>query len=292
MLMRLTLFLLLISSNAQAYKLMVIQGVSKEKQTFVTRGGANSDISVGHKKTFTSDNVSLIAEAITVTRDFTQWEIENDFTDVPFQRGEMVTMYDAEEYLWTLTPEKIKRKYIKDKIFKPRLSMEAGMSFTKGLSESTTDASAQNIDRGGFQFDGMLKKEFDLNWAIAYGVRYTKEVANLPASSFTNYRFVAMGEVRYYFDPMEGFFNSQFGLGIGIGFGQSRTETDGQVSFGNTVIIPATKAMLTFPIDKEYDVEFNAAFESIRLDEQDANNDDITTNLTNAQVGVLVRKHL
>ncbi len=284
--------LLLMSSSSFAYKLMVIQGVSKEKQTFITRGGKNSNITEGQKMTFTSDNVSLIAKAFTVTREFTQWEIENDLTDVPFTRGEMVTVYNAQEYLWTLTPEKIKRKYIKDNIFVTKSSMEAGIALTRGLSESTSGADPQNTDRGGYQFQGMYKKEFSINWAAAYGVRYTKEIINVPDASFTNYRFLGIAEVRYYFDPMENFYNSQLGLGLGFGFGQSRTEAAGQVNFGNTVLIPATKIMMTLPLNKKYDVEFNAAFENLRLDEQDSRGEDQTTNLTNAQFGVLIRKHL
>ena len=50
--------------------------------------------------------------------------------------------------------------------------------------------------------------------------------------------------------------------------------------------------MMTLPLNKKYDVEFNAAFENLRLDEQDSRGEDQTTNLTNAQFGVLIRKHL
>ena len=71
-------------SFAFGYELVIIQGLSTEKQTFITRGGKDQGVFQGENRTFTSDNVSVIAKAITVSREFTQWEIKNDFTEVPF----------------------------------------------------------------------------------------------------------------------------------------------------------------------------------------------------------------
>lgn len=290
------LITMLYSFSSIAFELVVIQGLSKEKQTFVTRNDkgkrSSSKTFKGKKVTFTSENVSIIARAIKTTSEFIQWEIENDYTDVPFRRGQIVTMYDTTEYLWTLTPEAIKRKYIKDNLYKPRRSIEAQLAFTKTLSESVTDTSAQNVDRGGFQLDATFRKEFSINYALAYGVRFAREIINLPEASLINTRFLGLLEGRYYFDPLEDFFNAQVGLGLGFGFGQSRTETTGQTTFGSAVLVPSTKISLMIPIDKQYDMEFLAAFESLRLDEANSNNEDQTTNLTNSKIGVMIRKHL
>lgn len=289
----LTFIILLTMLNVSyGYELVVIQGLSKEKQTFITRNHKENEIIEGKKRTFTSDNVSIIAKAITITGEFTQWEIENDFTDVPFTRGQIVTMYDAEEYLWTLTPEKIKRRYIKDKIYSPRRSMEVMLGFSKGLSESTSESETQNTDRGGYEFAGLYHKELSMNWSFGYGVRYSKEVVNIADASFINQRFLAIAEGRYHFDPMENFYNSQIGLSLGFGIGQSRTETSGQAIFGNAVMIPSTKISLALPINKDYDAEFSTGFESYRLDESTASDIDLTTNLTNYTLGVAFRKHL
>ncbi len=288
--------ILMMTLNAMAFELMVIQGLSKEKQTFVTRNTdsskTNHKIFPGKKSTFTANNVSIIAKAQTITNEFVQWEIVNHFTDVPFQRGEIVTMYDTTEYLWTLTPEKIKRKYIKDNLYRPRRSIEATLSFSRGLSETVSEAPAQNADRGGFQLDATFRKEFDINYSIAYGIRLARDVVNLPEASLINTRFLGIVEGRYYFDPLEDFYNAQIGLGLGFGFGQSRTEQSGQSSFGNAVLIPATKLCIMFPINKVYDFEVSAAFESLRLDESNSSNEDQTTNLTNAKLGIMFRKHL
>jgi hypothetical protein len=286
------LFLYVISPLTWSYELVVIKAIANEKHSFVTRNQSkNNKTFVGQKVTFTSDNVTLIARASDVTAEFVKWEIVNDFTDVPFRRGEVVTMYDTTEYLWTLTPEKIKLKYLK-KLYKPRRSIEFTTAFSKGISESVTQTIPQSVNRGGMQFEATFRKEFNTNYSLAYGFRYSKDIVNLPSASVINTRFIGLVEGRYYFDPMEDFHDAQVGLGLAFGFGQSRSETSGQVSFGNAVLIPATKLSLMFPINKNWDFELISAFESLRLDESNANNADQTTNLVHSKAGIMLRKHL
>ena len=250
-------------SFAFGYELVIIQGLSTEKQTFITRGGKDQGVFQGENRTFTSDNVSVIAKAITVSREFTQWEIKNDFTEVPFRRGDRVVMYDAKEYLWALSPAEVQRKLIKTNIFRVKRSMEAGFAFSRGISETTSEAIPQNLDRGGYQFDGLYRKELSFNYAYAFGVRYVREVINAPAASFVNQRFLGILEGRYYFDPLVDFYNSRVGLSFGVGFGQSRTETAGLATFGTSVLLPSFKASLSLPINDSYEVDFLAAFESL-----------------------------
>lgn len=279
-----------------AYELIIIQAISRGKQTFVTRASLQQQktryIFEGKHVTFTSDNISIIASAINVSSEFIQWEIVNEFTDVPFKRGDIVTMYDTKEYLWALTPEKIKKRYLTDNEYHPRRSLEAQFSFTKGLSESVTGTDPQSANRGGLQVEGTFRNEFNRRFSMAYGFRYSRDIINLPQASFINTRFLGLIEGRYYFEPMEGFYHAQVGLGLGFGLGQSRTQSEGQVSFGNALLLPSTKISINMPVDKVYDIEFSAAFESLRLDESNANEVEQTTNLINSKFGVMIRKHL
>lgn len=292
--MRLILFIILLLNinSALAYKLAIIQGVSKEKQTFVTRNEQDHIFLQGQTVTFTSNNVSVLAKAMKVTREFTQWEILNDFTDVPFRRGEIVTMYQAREYLWALSPETVKRKYVKAKLFKTKKSFETKFAYNKGISESVSLAAPENPDRSGYQFESMFRRQMNFNWAAAFGLRYTQEIINLPAVSLTNTRFTALAEARYYFGKMEDFFDAQIGLALGVGFGQSRTQTTSQTSFGDVLILPTTKISLDFPISNEYEFGIVGAFESLRIEESFTDNNEQTTNLNNTHVGVVFRKHL
>lgn len=286
------LILCLAISQAIAYELVVIQGMSQEKQTFITRGGKDKGVFVGKNVTFTSENVSIIAKALTVAREFTQWEIKNDYTEVPFRKGEIVTMYDTTEYLWALNPGLAQRKAIKKFTFKSLKSLEAHMSFARGISESTSEAIPQNIDRGGYHFDGMYRKELTHSWAFAFGLRYVREVVNTPFASLINQRFLGLIEGRYYFDPIYDFYNSRIGLALGFGYGQSRTEATGQASFGNAILLPSTRISLSMPIDQIYEIEFFGAFEALRIDEGFASGSDQTTNLNNSKLGIIFRKHI
>lgn len=283
---------IIITHSAWAYRLVIIQGISKEKQTFVTRGGKNLGIFEGKNHTFTTDNVSVIAKAITVSREFTQWEIKNDFADVPFRRGERVVMYDTTEHIWALSPAEVQRKLIKTNIFRVKHSFEGHFSFARALSESTSQAIPQNLNRGGYQFDGMYRREFNFNYAYALGLRYSREVLNAPEASFINQRFLGIVEGRYYFDPIGDFYNARIGLTLGFGYGQSRTTTAGQASFGNVVLIPSTKISATFSLDHKKEIDFVGAFESLRIDESFADGFDQTTNLTNSKFGIIYRIHL
>lgn len=291
----LALFLLLIQ-NAIAFELVVIQGLSKSKQTFITRNSNPNQtrhrVIKGQKATFTSQNVSLIAIAKTVSNEFVQWEIENNYTEVPFQRGEIVTKYDTTEHLWALTPEKIKTKYLKNNLYSPHRSLEAQFALSRGLSESTTIVDTQNIERGGLQAEASFRYEFNYQYTISYGLRYSRDIVNLLDTSIISTRLLAMVEGRYYFDPIEDFHNIQIGLGLGLGFGQSRTVDSGEVTSGNVIILPTTKILVMYPINKEYEFETYGAFESVRIEESNADDVDRTTNLNQAKWGFLFRKHL
>ncbi len=285
--------LLFLSSHVFAYELTIVQGLSKENHTFVTRNTSGKDHKLfeGKRVTFTSNNVSVIAKALTVTKEFVQWELLNDYTDVPFKRGEILTMYDSRPFLWALNPEKVKRRLLRHAYLDIRRSLEAQFAFSRGLSESTSLASTVNTQRGGFMFEGSFRHELNATWSMAYGIRYDRDVLNLPQASYINQRFMGTIELRYYFDPMDDFYNGQVGLGLGMGFGQSRSETAGQATFGTAMLMPSTKLSISFPIDRFYELEFVSAFDSIRLEEQNANQVDQTTNMVTGRAGVIIRKH-
>lgn len=279
-------------SATHAYELIVIQGISNEKQTFVTRGGKDKNIFEGQNMTFTSDNISVIAKAVTVTREFTQWEIKNEYSEIPFRKGELVTMYNSTEHLWALSPGSVRRKYIKSEFFRTKNSFEGGMALTRGISETVSEVPNDATQRGGYHFEGMYKSELSLNWAYAVGLRLVREVVNTPIASLVNQQFLGLAEIRYYFDPIDDFYRARVGLSLGIGYGQSRTVTSGQTSFGDAFLLPATKISLDIPINEKYDFGTFAAFESLRAEEGFADGFDQTTNLINSKIGFMFRINL
>ncbi|MCO4754042.1 MAG: hypothetical protein KC478_06150 [Bacteriovoracaceae bacterium] len=276
---------------AQAYELVIVQGVSKTGFTFVTRNGKKDGVFKGKNATFTSDNISLIAKAISVTRQFTQWEVQNDETTVPFRKGEVVTMYDATEHLWALTPETIRKKYIKTEIFTPRLSIGAHVSFFTGISASVSDAADTPDQRGGLVFEGMLEKEINESFALAGGFRYSRETINVAEASLTASQALGLAEIRYYFNKMPSFHNARLALALGMGYGQSQTQTSGQTSSGNAVVLPITKASLNVPMNKLTDFVVEGSFESVRTDEEFEDGTTQSSNVDNFRYGVALKRY-
>ncbi len=275
---------------ALAYELQIIKGVSKSGQTFITRSGKKDGIFQGKQATFTADNVSVIAKAIVVTREFTQWEIENNFSEIPFKKGQIVTFYDTTEYLWALTPEKVKTKFIKSDLYAPRKSFALHTSFFKGISESVSGVDTQSDQRGGIQLEGFVEHEFNINFAMAYGLRYTSETINVQEASLKATRFLGILEGRYYFDPIRSFYGARPSFGLGLGFGQSVTKASGLSSSGTVRILPITKFGLSLPMSKKTEFTFEAAFESLEIDEEFQDGQKQVTNVDNFKTGISIKR--
>ena len=287
--MRLILCFLLLTTSF-AFKLTRVQGISKTGQTFITRTGKADGVQVGQKSTFTNDNVSIIAEAITVTRRYTQWEILNDKTAVPFETGEVVTYYDTTEYIWALAPEEVKEKYVKSRRYDPAPRFMAQGGLMQGLSSSTSEAATSDANRGAYWVEAQLEKDYSRHIAFAGGVRYAREIINVTAASLVQTQLLAIADIRYYFRKMPDFFDAKFGLGVGIGYGNTQTTTDGATSTGQVLLMPRTTFSMSLPMSKKYEFITTVSLEAMQVREDLSNNDEQTSNNSNAMFGVgLVR---
>lgn len=277
--------------NAFAFELTLIHDISRTKQTFVTRNGKKDGIFKGKQSTFTADNVSIIAKAQTVTRDFTQWEIMNDFTDVPFRKGQTVTFYDTREYLWTLTPEVIKAKYINSYVFKPKTSVAFSSSIVRGLSESVSGVDDVTSQRGGLLIEVFFERSLNKTYALALGARYARENINVTNATLTTQRLLGIFEGRYYFDAIEELGGSKISLAIGLGIGQSVTSTTGASSSGTATLLPSTKITLNYPMNVNTDFLIETAYESLNINEEFKNQDQQITNLDNIKFGLGIKRY-
>jgi len=286
------LFIIAFHSSVSAFELSIIQSVSRSGQTFITRTGKKDGVHEGKKATFTAENVSIIAKAINVTREFTQWEIENNFTDIPFRKGQVVTYYDTTEYLWALTPEVVKTKFVKSNYYSPRKAFGINTALISTISESTTGVSSNTTDRGGLAVEVFAEKEFNPRWSVFMALRYTTERLNVPEATYLVTRYLALIEGRYYFEPIKNFFGARVSLGIGFGYGQSNTETDGLTSSGTALILPLTKGAISFPISKTSEFSFETAFESLQTTEAiDGESDEQVSQINNLKYGISIKRY-
>lgn len=291
--MRFFLFttLLCLSVQAFAYELLMVQAVSKSKKTFVTRNGKRQGIIENITGTFVANDVAIIAKARTVTSQYTQWEVENDVAQVPFEVGAIVTYHPAQEYLWSLNPEKARKKYILDLRPEVKRAWLVKGAATKGLTEAVSGAEAQNTNRGGVALDILYEKMINSNLAWDAGLRYENEVINVASGSLITQRMILVGDLLYYFDALDVFYGARIFLGMGVGWGQSSTAADGLVQSGSALLLPAAKIGMTLPFNREWEFVMESAFETIKTDEELEDGTRQTTNQSNLRVGFGVKKY-
>jgi hypothetical protein len=284
--------LLFLPQLARAYELVVIQGISETKRSFITRNGKRQGVIPGMTATFTADDISILAKAVNVTGQYAQWEIINRDAIVPFQKGAMVTWYPAQEYLWALSPESERKKYIKSKLVIPRQSFVFRGSITRGLSESVSDVQAQNPQRGGYMGEIYYERPILPNLSFDVGLRYEREVVNYTGVSLITKRNLAIADLLYYFDELEDLLGGgKIYIGGGFGYGFSNTQTVGLSQSGPVGLLPVVKVGLSLPFNPDWDFLLDTAFESLQTRETQEGGKVQTTTQTNLKVGFGLRRY-
>lgn len=284
------LIIMLVSVTAQAFELIMIQAVSDTKRTFITRNGKRQGNIIGVTGTFTAEDISVLAKAINVSGNFTQWQLINQDAILPFEKGKIVTYYPASEYIWALAPESERRKYIKSELPNPKRSWVFKGALTRGLSESVSDAPASNPRRGGFL--GEIYYESDIIYGLAYdlGLRYEREVINYSAASLITRRSLVMADIIYYFDYLRDYMKGRFYLSAGLGYGLSNTQTVGLSQSGPVALLPAVKIGVSLPFNETWEFLSDAAFESLQTNEEQEGGNVQTTTQTNFKFGFGLRR--
>lgn len=278
----------MLASSVHAYELIMIQAVSETKRTFLTRNGKRQGIIQGMTGTFTAEDVSILAKAITVSGEYTQWEIINADAKLPFEKGAMVTYYPANEYIWALNPEKDRQKYIKALIPQVRQSVVFKGGLSRGISESTTDSPATNYERGGYIGEIYYERDLGYNFAFDIGLRYDKEVVNYDVSSAITTRALAVADILYY-HSLKQYINARLYGGAGLGYGQSYTESMGVKQSGVVGLLPTVKLGAAFPFNYDWELLTDFAFDSLQTREEQQGGRQLTTTQTNFKTSLGLR---
>lgn len=282
---------LLFSFGASAFELIMIQAVSNSKKTFITRHGKREGMTIGNTATFTAEDVSIIAKAINITSNFTQWEIVNSTAILPFAKGQTVTYYPTEEYVWALSTEEARKKYIKSMIPTLKQSFTFRTGLSRGLSESVSDAPVASSRRGGIQAEVYYERDLSYNIAFDVGLRYDSEVLTVPNASYTTKRAMVVADILYYFDQLKDIIKGEIYVGLGAGWGYSSTETVGLSQTGNAMLLPTAKIGLSLPFNENYEFLLDTAFDTIQTKETQESGKVQSTNQTNAKIGIGLRKY-
>jgi hypothetical protein len=242
--------------------------------------------------TFTAEDISVLARAINVSGNFTQWQLINQDAIIPFEKGTIVTYYPATEYIWALAPESERRKYIKSEIPRTKRSWVFKGALSRGLSESVSDAPANTPKRGGYMGEVYFEKDLYYNLAFDVGLRYEREVINLEGASFLTKRSMAIVDLIYYFDGLRDYISGgRFFLGAGLGYVLSNTSTVGLSQSGPVSMLPTVKAGVSLPFNNDnWEFVFDTAFESLNTREEQESGRIQTTTQTNFKVGFGLRR--
>ena len=289
---RLFIFLtLFMGLSAHAFELVMVQAVSDSKKTFITRNGKRQGLMRGMTGTFTAEDISVLAKAINVTGQFTQWELINQEAILPFEKGTIVTYYAATEYLWALAPESERKKYIKSEVPHPKRALVFKGALTRGLSESVSDTPATTSNRGGFL--GEIYYERDIHGPIAFdlGIRHEREVINYPGASLITVRTLAIADIIYYFDFMREYLPGKFFIAAGMGYGLSNTSTVGLSQSGPVGLLPVVKLGMALPFNDTWDFISDGALESLQTSEEQESGRKQTTTQTNFKFGFGLRRY-
>ena len=284
------LFIMALSSWAQAFELIMIQSVSDTKKTFITRNGKRQGITQGMTGTFTAEDVSILAKASHVTGNFTQWQVINPEALLPFEKGTLVTYYPATEYLWAISQESERRKYIMSEIGTPRQSWVFKGALTRGLTESVSETKATTTRRGGFLGEAYYERDFFYGFSWDAGMRYERESVAYSGATYLTRRSMFVADLIYYFNQFQDTFGGRIYVAAGMGYGVSNTSATGLSQTGQVALLPSIKAGLTLPFSDEWEFLLDAAFESLQTSEVRENDTRQTTTQTNLKTGFGIRR--
>jgi hypothetical protein len=273
-LLLLLLLLLLVPSEVMSYELVTILGISDTEKTFFVRLGDKQSVSKGMEATFTSDNTSVIARALSVGQYYSTWKVLEPDGLVPFQRDQVVTFNYAVEKIWMFDPDnyllskklayrtKQDEEYAKSRRrFKHVLQVEYKTS--AGVTESVSSTESSEISgRSSVQEEIYYGRNYPsgLMWEI--GARYTYELINAKNYSLESRRQHGIGRVSYHFNPIVDY--PQFFLhgGIAGGYGISNSNFASTTITGYSLLFPGVYAGIEYFMIQGYGIQLNASFES------------------------------
>jgi hypothetical protein len=269
---------------AASYKLVIIQTVSKNKRSFVTRQGRKDAITPGLHASFSNERISILAKAKEVTRNYTIWSPVEKNLFISFKKGETLAFNRTAEYLSRFKPdESLKIKKDKEK---EQTAISFNISLVKGLSQSFSGVSDYNYNRGGFQYHGAFhySTQDDVYWV--YGVTYESEATASQTLYTTSKRFYFTFNIDYKLINFYEFYNSTLYVSVGVGIGFTNTSILTSDQVGLALSLPETKFIVEFPFSKKNSFTVNFAFESISLIEVLTDKSKQTTDALNAKIGI------
>lgn len=279
--------------------LIVIQNIDIGAKSFVIRRGLGDQIYKGQRSLFSSKSISFVAQAISVNREFSQWQMVDSQGVVPFSVGEIVTFSYSPEKIWTEIPRMIsdreyneilalEKKLLLKKyglLYQGRYQFSAGM--TQGLNESTTESSNNEGARSGNIFKVKYTNSFNDYLRYEVGLRFDSDILTLnsPDLEIDSQRYMLTLGLQARFNDIWALDAIPY-ISITGGYGKSQSQINDSVKVGTATLMPSFTLGIDIPYSRGLSFLVEANVESLTSIESFADGVEQRTNLTQASLNL------
>ncbi|MBF0299630.1 MAG: hypothetical protein HQK51_12970 [Oligoflexia bacterium] len=297
-----SLFILLSSiTETFSYHLVPILGISPDKKKFFINIGENKNLVEGMEATFTSDNTSIIAKAISVSDKISIWNISEPSAIIPFQKDQIVTFNYATEKIWMFDPNNYLtyKKYQKEAEEKKErmesLKTRGGYKHIVAIKRSRFTGETATISqtdsstitsRNGDIIELMYAYNLGLGIQLGLGYRAEKEYLLSTLVNTTSDRAYFYLDLSYHFIPIEKFSHIYLFLGSSLGSGVSKTSMPEEDISGKSLLFPTLYGGVEYFFFRGHAIHMEGGVETISTKESFANGIRQDTSEVNYKIGI------
>ena len=228
-------------------ELLVVQAVSSDRTSFVVQRGAQDGVVAGQESLFTTEDASLAAVVVEISREHSLWRLSDARGTVPFDKGDTLVFTGAIDSLplalslgrFALGEEEREklRELQKHPPFGKALLRS---SFSFALDETVSDSASQSqrdAQRTGLQVAGLYALPLNSRVSLAFGLRFDRDTVSQedPDLEIPTSRLFVLGEILFHLEGRNLY------LGAGAGLGQSESEVGSVSVQGQAQALPIIK---------------------------------------------------
>ncbi len=275
------------SEKKDNHNLVVIQKVSTDGTTFVIRRGIKDKVFENQKSLFSTKNISFVARAMTVNREYSQWKAVSNNAIIPFERGEIINFSHSIEKVWTEIPRVIsdsqyrltlqREMFKKDPSLKTRIKkgpVRTNWQFSAGstyaLSESTQNVQDLSGTRTGLIFNVRYLRNYTKDLYYHFGLRYDAEtyISTTPNVTEETIRIIAYTGLTLRLRNIWEESNIDPYLALDLGIGTSNTTVEELSKSGLATLLPSVRLGFEYMAFKKNTVLLELFAESVNADEE------------------------
>lgn len=277
-------------SSALHNRVIKVKSISGDKKSFITRQGRFDGITEGLKAVFKGKNISFVAMATEVSRFYSLWKITSPQFALPIKKGDYLTSYKGQEYLWTHQEGENLSHQHREAFRKKAHWLSLEPFFLRGLSESISNVSNNvEVSRNGLGLNLQYYREITSRFYWGIGLRFASETIDIRAGTLQTKRIMIPTSIHYMTKELHSFYNGRFMVGLGIGFSTSNTISQTSSQSGYAMMLPSLEARFLFKLTSHWAWSPGFAIEALTTKES-INHQTQTTNQLNLRLMISLQR--